>query len=201
MIKCMYSCLEGEEGRKTLEHMNEHHAPLSDWALGFLDCVDPGDILDIGCGGGMLIRKLHERYPLARIHGIDISEESVKASLAHNPGIEGLDVRVASVSDIPYADGMFQIVTAVETYFFWPDLPSDLVSAARCIRTGGTILVVSEMYPHPDFDEANSKYIEAYGMNIIGNDEMLSLLDAAGFDAECRTLEEKNWVAFIGKKR
>jgi len=199
--KCVYSCPEGEEGRKTIEHMNEHHAPLSDWALEHVTGIDPGDVLDIGCGGGMLIGKLHSKFPCAHLHGVDISEESVKATADHNRHIAGLDVRLASVSDLPYDDGFFQLITAVETYFFWPDLESDLASAVRCLSKGGVMMIVSEMYPHPDFDEVNSRCIEDYGMNLVGNDDMLSMMDSAGLDAECHVVEEKNWVVFVGKKR
>lgn len=200
MKKCVYSCPEGEEGRQTIEHMNEHHAPLSDWALGHIDCQNPSEILDIGCGGGMLLGKLHSKYPSAKLHGIDISEESVKATAEYNKDVRDLDVRCASVSDIPFEDGFFQLITAVETYFFWPDLESDIKSAVRCLAHGGTIMIVSEMYPHPDFDEEHAKYIEEYGMNIIGNDEMVSLLESNGLSAQYRVLEEKNWVVFVGKK-
>ena len=196
----VFECPKGEEGREALRKMNEHHAPLADWAIGFLPETVDGNILDIGCGGGMLIGKLHDKYPCARLHGIDISEESVRATRENNPGIEGLEVRRASVSRIPYPDNHFQLVTAVETYFFWPDLAEDLRSAARCIQPGGTMMVVSEMYPDPDLSEHQRAQVEEYGMNILGNDEMVQLMESAGLKVECHTVPENSWVAFIGTK-
>ncbi len=38
-------------------------------------------------------------------------------------------------------------------------------------------------------------------MNVIPNEEMLKLMDAAGMDAGFRVLEENDWVVFIGVKR
>ena len=181
--------------------MNVHHAPLSDWALGFVPDIDPSDILDIGCGGGMLIGKLHEKYPCARLHGIDISDESVRATKENNSTIEGLDIRKASVSDIPHPDGSFQLITAVETYFFWPDLPSDIRSASRCLTAGGVMMIVAETYLHPGLSEHHLENIRDHELNIIPNEKMLELMDSAGLDASFHVLEENDWVVFIGVKR
>ncbi len=197
----IYACPVGEEGREVIARMNEHHAPLSDWALGQLPDIEPQEILDIGCGGGMLIGKLHQRYPCARLHGVDISEDSVGATLKNNRDIEGLDVRKASVSDLPFADGAFQLITAVETYFFWPDLPNDILSASRCLSPGGVMMIVAETYLHPGLSDRHKDEIRRHGMNVIPNEEMLKLMDAAGMDAGFRVLEENDWVVFIGVKR
>lgn len=201
MNRNKYSCPEGEEGRECIAHMNVHHAPLSEWALDNLSGIDPGRILDIGCGGGMMMGKLHSRYPAASICGIDISEDCVEASIANNKSVPDLEVRLASVSDIPYGDGEFDLITAVETYFFWPDLESDIRSAVRCLSEGGAIAIVSEMYPHPDHDEANARSIREYGMNIVVNEEMVGMLESLGLLVSCHVSEERNWVEFIGIKR
>ena len=197
----IYACPVGDEGRKVIEHMNEHHAPLSDWALEHLPCIEPKEILDIGCGGGMLIGKLHSRYPCARLHGVDISDESVNATRRNNKDIEGLDVRKAPVSDLPFGDGTFQLITAVETYFFWPDLPNDIRSAARCLAPGGVMMVVAETYLHPGLSEKHMEEIREHRMNIVPNEEMMELMDSAGLDGSFHTLEDKDWVIFIGVKR
>lgn len=196
-----FRCPYGEKGRDALAHMNDHHAPLTDWALGLLPDIAPSDILDIGCGGGMCIGKLHTRYPHARLHGADISEESVKATAANNRGIWNLDIRNASVSDLPFGEGVFQLITAVETYFFWPDLANDIRAAAGHLASGGVMLIVSEMYPKPDLSEHDRDCIRDYRMNIVENDAMVSMMGAAGMDVRCETVPENSWVAFVGIKR
>ncbi|MBP5394758.1 MAG: methyltransferase domain-containing protein [Candidatus Methanomethylophilaceae archaeon] len=197
----IFACPVGEKGREVIAHMNEHHAPLSYWALGYLPEIDPKEILDIGCGGGMLIGKLHSKYPCARLHGVDISDESVKATRENNKDIGGLDVRKASVSDLPFDDGSFQLITAVETYFFWPDLPGDIMSAARCLAPGGVMMIVAETYLHPGLSEHHRQEIAEHRLNIIPNEDMLKLMDSAGMDARFQVLEENDWVVFIGVKR
>lgn len=194
---------EGERGKDTLEHMNEHHRPLSEWALSNLPDMNPHGILDIGCGGGMMISLLAEKFPRAMIAGIDISETAVEYARRHNEGlISSGRCRIdrASVSSIPYSDGMFDLVVSCESYFFWPDLTRDMEEACRVIALGGRILIVSEAYPHPDFEEINRKHAEEYGMRLRTNDYMKALIGSFGFDVDVITVEERNWVIFVGKK-
>jgi hypothetical protein len=40
--------------------------------------------------------------------------------------IARVEVRAASVSRLPFSDGIFHVITAVETHFWWPALPADL---------------------------------------------------------------------------
>ena len=199
-----YRMPAGPEGKLLLEDMNVHHRGLTEWALDKLPAYDPADILDIGCGGGMLISLLASRFTKAVIRGIDISEESVKMTNELNADIvaEGRCLAsVGSVSDIPFDDGAFGLVTAFETYFFWPDLLNDIKKAAAKVREGGYIVIVSETYPHPAFRERNDQIVKDYGLNIIENEEMVSMLEECGVDTTVHEDEEKNWVAFVGRKR
>ena len=71
---------QGDEGRKVIEEMNEHHRELTSWGLGQISAIEglrPKKILDIGCGGGNCLRMLTTRYPNAHADGIGISEEAV----------------------------------------------------------------------------------------------------------------------------
>ena len=197
-----YSRPDGELGRDTLRKMNEHHRDLVEWAVSVLPDITPGLILDIGCGGGMPISILAERFG-SDIRGIDISGESVEMTSEYNAELVSsgrLSVSLDSVSNVPFADGTFDLVTAFETYFFWPDLANDIIEAGRVTAEGGHILVVSETYPHPDFDERNREMINTYGMNIVTNREMAEMLEDAGFVVETAEVVENNWVAFIGRK-
>ena len=176
---------QGDEGRKVIEEMNEHHRELTSWGLGQISAIEglrPKKILDIGCGGGNCLRMLTTRYPNAHADGIDISEEAVKVTLDRNAVYHSwgkIDAQVASVSDLPFPEKSFDLVTAIETYFFWPDLEKDLAHAASRLK------------------EACLKY----GMNILPNEEVASLMEKAGLKTQTFTNEDKNWVAFVGVKQ
>lgn len=191
----------GEGGRKALEHMNVHHRELAEWALSVLPDMDPKEMLDIGCGGGMLISLLGKLYG-GRIRGVDISEDAVAVASEVNRDLMDsgrCSVSLASVSDLPFGDGAFDLVTAFETYFFWPDLRNDVAEAVRVLGPGGVLLIVSEIYPHPDFRERNARLIREYGMNVVENERLAEMMEDAGLQVEIAEMEGLNWVAFIGR--
>jgi len=193
----------GKKGRLLLNDMNQHHRGLTEWALSKIPRTECKRILDIGCGGGMLISLLAQLYPKAVIHGVDISKESVAMTKKVNEGIikEGrCHVSLGSVSDLPFDKGTFDLVTAFETYFFWPDLDNDIRKAASMVGAGGCIVIVSETYPHADFKERNDDIIRQYGLKLLENDAMASVLESCGLRVTINEVEEKNWVAFVGKR-
>ena len=202
-MESRYSNPRGEEGVRTLEEMNEHHRPLTEWALSFLPEVTVDSILDVGCGGGMMISILAKKYPKAMIVGMDISETSVRYAREYNRELienKRCMIEQASVSRIPCDDCTFDLVVSCESYFFWPDLVRDMEEACRVVSLGGRIAIISEAYPHPDFEERNKKCEEMCGAKFRSNEYMKALIGSFGFDVEVRTVEENNWVVFIGRK-
>ena len=198
-----FSNPSGDDGKKTLEHMNEHHRSLAEWAIDLLTDVSGKKILDVGCGGGMLISLLSERFPDSKLTGIDISDDAVDFTKETNSALvktRRLNVVQGSVSELPFNDRSFDLITAFETYFFWPDLGNDIKEVYRTVKNNGTFVIVSETYPHPKFNERNAQLIKDYGMNILENNDMAELMEDAGFAVEIVEAEDNNWVAFIGKK-
>ena len=47
---------------------------------GFYDLIQPGKIVEFGCGGGAILQKLQESFPDSLIVGLDISWEKVHAA-------------------------------------------------------------------------------------------------------------------------
>ncbi|MGE4275365.1 MAG: hypothetical protein AB7E27_04795, partial [Candidatus Methanomethylophilaceae archaeon] len=74
-------------------------------------------------------------------------------------------------------------------------------AATRELAPGGVLMIVSEAYPHPDFQIKNEENTRLCGLSLVANDEMLSLLRSLGLDAEAYVREENNWVAFLARKR
>jgi len=54
--------------------------------LNRIDVANPAEIYDLGAGAGNVTRLLRERWPHARVTGVDASQEMDKAALAA-PGI------------------------------------------------------------------------------------------------------------------
>lgn len=51
---------QGKLGNIQLKSMNKEHTPVSLWGLKHLDIKPDDIILDIGCGGGMNVKRMAE---------------------------------------------------------------------------------------------------------------------------------------------
>ena len=73
----------GEEGKQTIENMNENHREISEFAFECITVNSNAKILDIGCGGGVNIKKFL-KLTCNNVDGLDYSEVSVAASTKQN---------------------------------------------------------------------------------------------------------------------
>jgi ubiquinone/menaquinone biosynthesis C-methylase UbiE len=83
------------------------------------------------------------------IFGIDISEEAVlTSSRVNEKDIKSGKVilKQASVSLIPFSDDFFDIITAIQTHYFWPDLKNNMIEVNRVLKPKGQFVLVSEIY-------------------------------------------------------
>lgn len=186
-LRKQFSMPMGDDGRIVMERMNEHHVPLWTEASARLPKSMDGAVLDIGCGGGGFIRMLSEKYPFAMFFGVDISDDAVSMTADVNREmVDGgaLDLRVASVESLPFGDASFDMVTAIETYFFWPDLEKGMREIARVVSPGGVVMLASELRLGEDDDSEVRAKCDEYGMTLADDDSMLAVMDAAGIDAE-----------------
>lgn len=129
--------------------MNRRHGRLTDWGLGHVAIREHDTILDIGCGGGKTVAKLAALAGKGVVHGVDYSATSVAAAQRTNRRLieDGrVTLHQASASDLPFADNTFDLVTAVETHFWWTDLEAGMREACRVLKPGGRLAVIAEFY-------------------------------------------------------
>jgi ubiquinone/menaquinone biosynthesis C-methylase UbiE len=195
-------------GRFILWDMNRHHSNLTDWGLSHVAIEKSDTILDVGCGGGRTISKLAAIASTGKVHGIDYSEASVFAARKTNARLIGAgrtEIQKASVSKLPLAENTFDLVTAIETHLFWPDLPNDFREIFRVLKTEGKCLIVAEIYKGGKHLEGVRKAIFnkhlAANMNLLTTDEHRDLFANAGF-ADVQIFEEldKGWICAVGTK-
>ena len=188
---------EGALGRVMLSFMNYTHAPLTNWGLKLVDVQDGWTMLDVGCGGGFTIRRLLKRNKDAQVYGIDISEESV--AKAKKVNAEVLDkqvfVTLGSAEKLPYEDGKFNLVTAVETVYFWPNLPNCLQEVRRVLKQGGKFAIMVEVV---DSDSKWTSVVE--GMTAYSPEDLKKLLDDAGFTQTEIHRKKPSYATIIGVK-
>lgn len=193
-------------GRFTLWRMNASHSKLTDWGLEHVSVEKRCTILDMGCGGGKTVSKLASMAKEGKVYGVDFSEESVAVSKKTNARwieMGRVEIRQASVSQLPFPDGTFDLVTAVETHFWWPDLPGDTREIFRVVKPGGKLILIAEIYKGANTLAARlaEKYADRSPIKLLSVDEHRELLRTAGFtDVQVVDERAKGWICATGKK-
>lgn len=184
--------------------MNISHSGLTDWGLDHVHIERQFVILDVGCGGGRTIEKLAALAPGGFVYGIDYAEGSVAASRARNADLiktGRVEIKNASVSNLPFPDDTFDLVTAVETQYYWPDLVGDMKEILRVLKPGGTLLVVAESYRKGAYNKLQRPVMRLLRSANLSVDDHRALFSTAGC-TDIQIFEEraKGWLCAIGKK-
>ena len=194
----------GWPGKLSLWLMNSRHSAVTDWGLGHVQIAPTFTILDVGCGGGRTIDKLATLASAGRVSGIDISSQSVRVSRKTNAqwiAAGRVDVQQAAVSKLPFTDAQFDLVTAVETHYYWPDPVADLREIVRVLKAGGRLCLIAEIYKGESFDMLLQPVMKLLGARYLTVDEHRALLAAAGFaEIAIDTERRKGWICAVGKK-
>jgi 2-polyprenyl-3-methyl-5-hydroxy-6-metoxy-1,4-benzoquinol methylase len=100
--------------------------------------ANPQSLLDVGCGEGVLTHQWAQRLGDKRIVGIDLDDpllhEQWKGRQAPN-----LTYQVMKAENLPFADGEFDVATAIEVLEHVPDPAHTVAEMARV--AGGHLLV------------------------------------------------------------
>src|SRR5512140_1496693 len=197
-------------GRLNLWSMNRRHSGVTEWGLKHVSVRKRDTILDVGCGGGMTIARLAAIATEGKIFGVDYSEESVFASLRTNrQSVEAGRVQIhnASVSSLPFPAGMFDLATAVETHYYWPDLNADMQEVLRVLKPGGALVIIVEAYKGGKYDRVLRRLETLRSRGIMNYAHMTAsehseLFSRAGYpDVQLSEQDEKGWLCAVGRKR
>lgn len=194
----------GLRGKIIAAMMNRNHKPLTLWGLSHVDIAPEFMILDVGCGGGKTVNRLAQLAVKGKVFGIDYSADMVKYSQKVNKQLiaEGrVEVLEGSVEKTGFPDDFFDLVTAVETYYFWPNLPDALQEIKRVLKPTGKLLIVSEMVKDGVYEVKHAKMIEQTYVRLLSLEEIRNLLLSVGFaDVQVATKAGSAWNVFVAQK-
>jgi len=192
-------------GRFLVARMNWSHGGLTTWGLGHLSIRQDATILDVGCGGGRTIERLSGLAPNGKVFGVDYSAASVSASRRHNASLIAagrVDVQEASVSSLPFPPSTFDVITAVETHYYWPNLAHDVKEVLRVLKPGGAFMLLAETYKGRSFDWLYRPVMTGLlSASYLSVEEHRSLLVGAGYvGVEVSIDERRGWICAVGNK-
>ena len=187
----------GEEGIETIQNMNENHREISEFAFGLVNVGSHDNILDIGCGGGVNIEKFL-KLTSENVDGLDYSEVSVAESIKRNrTSVDDgrCEVMHADVSDMPIEDEKYDLVSAFETIYFWPNIKDAFKEVSRIIKPGGQFMIAQGTDGnHPD-DEMWLATVE--GMHVYTAPELEEYLIDAGFKSVKNKVKENDYILVV----
>ncbi len=152
----------------------------NDWTISLLNVQAEDHILEVGFGPGLAIKSVSQMALKGFVAGIDFSETMVQqASKLNESEIKNgtLELKIADVSSIPYADDSFDKIFAVMVIYLWPDLLNTVKELKRVMKPGGILALHA----------ASLKMVEKMGLSqsslftIHKIDDSTEALEKAGF--------------------
>lgn len=187
----------GKEGIETIQNMNENHKEISEFAFECINVSRNDKILDIGCGGGVNIKKFL-KLTSENVDGLDYSEVSVSETIKRNQGAVDCgrcEVIQADVSDMPLESESYDLVSAFETIYFWPDIEETFKEVSRIIKPNGQFMIAQGTDGnHPD-DEKWLATVE--GMRVYTASQLEKYLIKAGFKRVESHVKENDYIMVV----
>lgn len=124
--------------------MERHYSPGRTWeatARGLVHLLDPGDVLDVASGDGVLAELLAPRT--RSIVCLDVSERVVEAGCRRLESCRNVTFEVGDMHDMPFADASFDTVLLMHALTYTREPARVFGEAARVLRPTGKLLAVT----------------------------------------------------------
>ena len=146
----------------SMENLYDHLLPL---------LPTEGRLLDAGCGIGVLLRWIHERYPKLELCGVDFSPVGVERTCGY-----GFDAKHAILPNVPHPDEHFDAIVCTEVMEHLDDPVAAARSFHRMLKRDGRLVISVPNGMGPDFCDEHVQDFTA--------DSLRACLEAGGFDVQ-----------------
>ena len=171
---------KGIGGKIMVNMMNTGHSSMAEWGFTHIEIRNNYICLDIGCGGGANVKKLLAKTPYGKVTGIDC------------------EILQGNVMKLLFRKETFDIITAFETIYFWPDINEAFKQVYRVLKVRGTFMICNESNGENSKEEKWTKIIQ--GMKIYNSGQVKKSLEGAGFTDIKIHKNEKGWLCVVCKK-
>ena len=130
-----------DSGQSVLSSLESHILPL---VPGLVERLERGiDVLDLGCGRGMILKRLATLFPRSRFVGIDLSADAIEFARTNARGLDNLSFIVRDLSDFDQwaTPGAFDLVTTFDAIHDQARPLNVLKGIYRTLRDDGVYLM------------------------------------------------------------
>ncbi len=177
----------GKRSRRNYSHPRGHY-PSFRLILGLLDLTAKDQYLEIGCGGGVLLRSALETAAFGA--GIDHSPDMVDLSRQNNAQAVAAgraEILQGDVAALPWEDGRFSAAASANMFFFVEQPQQTLAEIYRVLRPGGRFAMVTSAKTLL----MTLSFGWLYRLRSYTNAEISGMLRSAGF---CDIRVETKWL-------
>jgi len=152
--------------------------------------ADPQSLLDVGCGEAVLTHKWAQRVGGRRVVGIDLDDPQLHA-LWQQRQAPNLTYKVMKAEHLPFADGEFDVATAIEVLEHVPD-PAHTVAEMARVASGHLLVSVPREPMWRALNMARGAYLKDLGntpghLNHWSKRSFVSLLSRHGDVVQARS--------------
>ena len=185
----------GPQGEEVGRLMAEGNKRINLWTIRLMGNMANQSILEIGFGPGIAVEELIRLSQANFVAGIDHSEVMLaQASLRNSDAIDDgrVELKLGSVSSLPYHDNFFDTVFSVNCFHFWPEPMANLTEIQRVLKPNGLVAITIQ----PRW-ATSEEMVDEVG------DDILQWLDKIGFGStrlEKKEFDPMSAVCAIGIK-
>ena len=103
--------------------------------------IEPLTVVDMGCGSGAAMRVLRQRYPRARVVGLDFSSGMLQEASRWRPWVRKPLWVCGDMERLPLGDASVDLLFSSLSVQWGNDLAATFSEARRVLRPGGRIHV------------------------------------------------------------
>lgn len=159
------------------------------------------NVLDVGCGTGEILKRIHRRYPEVSLTGVDISEkmlEVAKVKIGNKATLLWADAEM-----LPFSDATFDLIVCSDSFHHYPN-PQKVLAEFRRVLKGGSNLLICDYsigFPLRQLMNLFIRFSHDGDVHIYSKEEITKLVIQASFSNI--QYERTNATAFIitGEKR
>ncbi len=166
-----------------------------------LELAGDDRFLDIGFGGGYLLKKAIPQVSRGLVAGLDVSPVMVDACRAKFQKLiqaGKIDILCGQAERLPFPDAYFTKVSSVNSLFYWDNTQQGIAEIFRVLQSGGRIVLT-----FTERKDIENKGFSQYGITTFDTEEVQQMLVRAGF----RDIKEKKdfdqhreFICLIGYK-